>query len=40
VGAEVAAIDPAASIQADGNPKLDKIADQVREKLRAAIARL
>jgi len=40
VGAEVAAIDPAASMQAVGNPKLDKIADQVREKLRAAIARL
>ena len=40
VGAEVAAIDPAASMQAVGNPKLEKIADQVREKLRAAIARL
>jgi uncharacterized protein (DUF302 family) len=40
VGAEVAAINPAVSIQAVGNPKLDKIADQVREKLRAAIARL
>ncbi len=37
-GAEVAAIDTAASMQAVGNPKLGKIADQVREKLRAAIA--
>ncbi len=37
---EVAAIDPAASMQAVGNPNLDKIADQVRENLRAAIARL
>ncbi len=40
VGAEVAGIDPAASIRAVGNPKLDKIANQVREKLKAAIARL
>jgi uncharacterized protein (DUF302 family) len=40
VGAEVAAIDPAASMQAVANPTLEKIADQVREKLRAAIARL
>jgi uncharacterized protein (DUF302 family) len=40
VGAEVAAIDPAASMQAVKNPKLEKIADQVREKLRAVIARV
>ncbi len=38
-GAEAAAIDSAASLQAVGNPKLGKITDQVREKLRAAIAR-
>ncbi len=40
VGAEVAAIDPAASMQAVGNPALEKIADQVRAKLRAVITRL
>ncbi len=40
VGAEVAAIDPAASMQAVGNPALAKIADQVRAKLRTVITRL
>ncbi len=40
VGAEIAAIDPAASMQAVGNPALAKIADQVRAKLRTVIMRL
>ena len=40
VGAEIAAIDPAASMQAVGNPALAKIADQVRAKLRTVITRL
>jgi uncharacterized protein (DUF302 family) len=40
VGAEVAAIDPAASMQAINNPNLAEIAVQVREKLRAVIARV
>ena len=37
---EVAAIDPAASMQTVGNPALSDIAGQVREKLQNAIARL
>ncbi len=40
VGAEVAAIDPAASMRAIGNPELAKIADQVRTRLRTVITRL
>ncbi len=40
VGAEVAAIDPAASMQAVRNPELEPIAAQVRSKLKAAIDRL
>jgi hypothetical protein len=36
----VAAIDPAASMQAVSNPALSDIADQVREKLRKVIERL
>jgi len=40
VGAEVAAIDPAASMQAVKNPKLESIAAQVRSKLKAVIDRL
>lgn len=39
VGAEVAAIDPAASMQAVENPKLQEIAVQVREKLKNVIAK-
>lgn len=37
---EVAAIDPAASMQTVGNPALSDIAGQVREKLQNVIARL
>ncbi len=37
---EVAAIDPAASMQTVGNPALSDIAGQVREKLRNVITRL
>ncbi len=37
---EVAAIDPAASMQTVGNPALSDIAGQVREKLQKVIARL
>jgi uncharacterized protein (DUF302 family) len=37
---DVAAIDPAASMQAVGNPALESIAGQVRDKLKAVIARL
>jgi uncharacterized protein (DUF302 family) len=37
---EVAAIDPAASMQAVTNPALPEIAGQVREKLRKVIERL
>ena len=40
VGAEVAAIDPVASMQAVKNPALGPIAAQVRSKLKAAIDRL
>ena len=40
VGAEVAAVDPVASMQAVKNPDLEKIAAQVREKLKTVIARL
>jgi uncharacterized protein (DUF302 family) len=40
VGAEIAAIDPAASMQAVKNPKLEEISGQVREKLRTVIERL
>jgi uncharacterized protein (DUF302 family) len=40
VGAEIAAIDPVASMQAIGNQKLEKIAGEVREKLRSVIARV
>lgn len=39
VGVEVAAIDPAASMQAVDNPKLEPIAAQVRAKLKAVIDR-
>ncbi len=37
---EVAAIDPVASMQAIGNPKLTQKAEAVREKLQSAIRRL
>lgn len=37
VGAEVAAVDPVASLQAVNNPKLEEIAVRVREKLKSAI---
>jgi len=40
VGAEIAAIDPVASLQAVKNPKLEEIARQVRDKLRDVIERL
>lgn len=40
VGAEIAAIDPVASMQAVKNPALEEIAGQVRDKLRTVIARL
>ncbi len=40
VGAEVAAIDPVASMLAVRNPGLEKIAGEVRERLRTVIARL
>ncbi len=40
VGVEVAAVDPVASLQAVKNPELEKIAGQVREKLRDVIERL
>jgi uncharacterized protein (DUF302 family) len=40
VGSEVAAIDPAASMQAIKNPALEPIAAQVRSKLKAAIDRM
>ncbi len=40
VGAEIAAIDPAASMQAVKNPKLEQIAVQVRAKLKAVIDRV
>ena len=40
VGAEIAAIDPAASMQAVKNPKLAEITGQVRNKLRSVIERL
>lgn len=39
VGVEVAAIDPAASMQTVDNPKLEPIAAQVRAKLKAVIDR-
>jgi uncharacterized protein (DUF302 family) len=39
VGVEVAAIDPAASMQTVDNPKLEPIAAEVRAKLKAAIDR-
>ncbi len=39
VGAEVAAVDPVASMQAVGNPKLEAIAVQVRKKLKEIIDR-
>jgi uncharacterized protein (DUF302 family) len=39
VGAEVAAIDPVASMQAVENPELQKVAGQVREKLRNIITK-
>jgi uncharacterized protein (DUF302 family) len=35
---EISAVDPVASMQAVGNPKLAAVADQVRTMLRAAIA--
>jgi uncharacterized protein (DUF302 family) len=37
---EAAAIDPTVSMQTVGNPGLTKVAEQVREKLRAVIAAL
>jgi uncharacterized protein (DUF302 family) len=40
VGAEIAAIDPVASMQAVKNPKLQELAGQVRDKLRDVIERL
>jgi uncharacterized protein (DUF302 family) len=40
VGAEIAAIDPAASMLAVKNPALKEIASQVRDKLRSVIERL
>jgi uncharacterized protein (DUF302 family) len=40
VGAEIAAIDPVASLQAIKNPELEKIALKVRDKLRDVIERL
>jgi uncharacterized protein (DUF302 family) len=40
VGAEIAAIDPAASTQAVKNPQLAEIAGQMRDKLRNVIERL
>ena len=40
VGAEVAAINPAASMQAVKNPGLESIAEQVSSKLKAAIDRM
>lgn len=40
VGAEIAAIDPVASMQAVKNPALEEIAGQVRAKLRSVIERL
>jgi uncharacterized protein (DUF302 family) len=40
VGAEIAAIDPVASMQAIKNPKLQELAGQVRDKLRDVIERL
>ncbi len=40
VGAEIAAIDPAASMQAIENPKIREIAGQVRAKLKAVIDRV
>ena len=39
VGAEIAAIDPAVSMQAVENPKLQAVAEQVRKRLREAIER-
>jgi len=36
-GVEIAAVDPVASMQAIDNPKLGKIADEIRLKLRRAI---
>lgn len=39
-GVEVAAIDPAASMQAIGNPALSSVARVVREKLKAVVERL
>ncbi|HSB34391.1 MAG TPA: DUF302 domain-containing protein [Nitrospirota bacterium] len=39
VGVEIAAIDPAASMQTVDNPKLEPIAAQVRAKLKAVIDR-
>jgi uncharacterized protein (DUF302 family) len=40
VGAEIAAIDPVASMHAVKNPALEEIAGQVRGKLRSVIERL
>ncbi len=37
---EVAAVDPAASMQAIENPKLREIAEQIRGKLRSVIEKL
>ncbi len=39
-GVEVAAIDPAASMQTVSNPALTDVAAQVREKLQSVVARL
>jgi uncharacterized protein (DUF302 family) len=40
VGAEIAAIDPAFSLQAVKNPAIEEIASQVRDKLRSVIERV
>jgi uncharacterized protein (DUF302 family) len=40
VGVEISAIDPVVSLQAIKNPKIDEIARQVRDMLRAVIERL
>jgi uncharacterized protein (DUF302 family) len=39
-GTEVAAIDPVASMQAVGNPRLAQVGEQVREKLKRVIESL
>ena len=39
-GVEVAAVDPVATMERTGNPALRASAEQIRERLRAAIARV